>query len=380
MAEEFEIPDFLQDCDVESIHERMLAALPADIDRTQGGFPWDFTRPTALITSELLEMFVPLILQLMFAQWSSGFYLDLLGNVPNVKRREATFASVDITVTGSSGTLLPAGTAFSTAETENEGSITFLSDADYVIGETGTVTVHATAEVAGKAGNVPANTIIVMQDAIDGITQIMNPDNASGGTDEEDDESLRTRIIAGYRNIDRSYIGNAADYKRWAESVEGMGTAIVISEWNGPETIKIVCSDANGDAASKTLQEAVYNYIMRPDSPLDRLAPPNTLLTISAPELMEITYTLSVELDTGYDLEQAKTDITKNLEKYYKTVAIDGEIRYTRVGAVISATNGIKDYSELLINGGTENIRVSQEQFPTTASIIITNMAKAVSL
>lgn len=378
MAEEFELPDFLKDCDVDTIHERMLSELPTDIDKMQGGFPWDFTRPTALIASELLEMYVPLILQLMFPQWSTGKYLELLGNVVQIKRREATYATVDIVVTGTVGTYLPAGTAFSTSETDAEGVITFISDNGYSIGEGGTVTVHAIAEVAGKSGNVPEKTVILMQDVVDGVTQVENPEKASGGTDSEDDDTLRERILAGYQTNDESYVGNDADYKRWAESVQGMGTAIVVSEWNGPESVKIICTDANGEAASQDILDAIYDYIMSPNSRLDRLAPPNTILTVSAPESIEITYSLNVKLDTGYDLEKVKEAITASLENYYKTVPEEGALRYTRVGALISATNGVDDYDGLLINGKAENVLVSAEQFPVTKSIIIGYMAKAV--
>lgn len=38
--------------------------------------------------------------------------------------------------------------------------------------------------------------------------------------------------------MDDSYIGNESDYKRWAESVAGIGTAIVVPEWNGPEEVQ----------------------------------------------------------------------------------------------------------------------------------------------
>lgn len=379
MADEFEIPDFLHDCDTDTIHERMLAELPNDIDRTQGGFLWDFTRPTALIVSEMLEMYIPLILQLMFPQWSTGQWLELLGNVAQIKRREATYATVDITVTGTPGTYIPGGTAFSTAEADDEGTITFLSDANCTIGENGIAIVHATAEEAGKSGNVPPMSIILMLDAIDGITQIQNVENAVGGYDEEDDDTLRERIITGYQMNDESYVGNDADYKRWAESVPGMGTAYVISEWNGPETIKIVCIDANGDAASQDILDAVYNNIMRPDSRIDRLAPPNTILTVSAPEIVEIAYSISVDLDDGYELDNVKTDIKKNIDDYYKTVFEDGEIRYTRVGTVISLTTGVKDYCNLTLNGSTDNIKIGAEQFPATSSITITHMGEVTS-
>lgn len=46
--------------------------------------------------------------------------------------------------------------------------------------------------------------------------------------------------------------------------------------------------DQNGEGANKTLLDAVYNYIMAPDNPADRLAPPNTILTVAAPDLVNI--------------------------------------------------------------------------------------------
>ena len=55
MAEDFTLPAFLQDCDVDTIHQRMMDMLPDDIDKTEAGFPWGFTMPRALIGSELLE-------------------------------------------------------------------------------------------------------------------------------------------------------------------------------------------------------------------------------------------------------------------------------------------------------------------------------------
>ena len=47
-AEEMELPDFLENSSEDEIHEKMLGNLPEDIDKSEGGFPWDFTRPTAI--------------------------------------------------------------------------------------------------------------------------------------------------------------------------------------------------------------------------------------------------------------------------------------------------------------------------------------------
>ena len=52
---QFVPPSWLEDQDAETIHARMMQSLPEDIDDTEGGFPWDFTKPAALEKAELLE-------------------------------------------------------------------------------------------------------------------------------------------------------------------------------------------------------------------------------------------------------------------------------------------------------------------------------------
>lgn len=280
MAEDFTLPAFLQDCDVDTIHQRMMDMLPDDIDKTEAGFPWDFTRPTALIASELLEYYIPETLKLMFPQWSSGEFLDYLANMARLARKAPNFASVTIEITGEPGTIITTGTVFATPATEEAESIEFATEEACVLNENGTGTVIARAMIAGVESNVNANTITMMSVPVEGIVSITNPVKATGGTEEETDDELRERIMEANEQMDDSYIGNESDYKRWAESVAGIGTAIVVPEWNGPETVKIIVLDGNGEAANETLQKAVYNYIMSPESPLDRLAPPNTILTV----------------------------------------------------------------------------------------------------
>lgn len=207
---------------------------------------------------------------------------------------------------------------------------------------------------------------------VEGIVSITNPVKATGGTEEETDDELRERIMEANEQMDDSYIGNESDYKRWAESVAGIGTAIVVPEWNGPETVKIIVLDGNGEAANETLQKAVYNYIMSPESPLDRLAPPNTILTVSAPELVEIDYTIkSIELEDGYAQEEVLKDFKAGLAKYYKTVNSEGEVKYNWVHSVLTNTPGVDDFEELLMNGGISNIEIKLDQYPNTKSVVV---------
>ena len=162
MAEDFTLPAFLQDCDVDTIHQRMMDMLPDDIDKTEAGFPWDFTRPTALIASELLEYYIPETLKLMFPQWSSGEFLDYLANMARLARKAPNFASVTIEIAGEPGTIIATGTVFATPATEEVESIEFATEEACVLNENGTGTVIARAMIAGVESNVNANTITMM--------------------------------------------------------------------------------------------------------------------------------------------------------------------------------------------------------------------------
>lgn len=48
----FTAPDFLKKYVAEDIQERMMKELPAGMDDMPGGFPYDFTMPSALVMEE----------------------------------------------------------------------------------------------------------------------------------------------------------------------------------------------------------------------------------------------------------------------------------------------------------------------------------------
>ena len=135
------------------------------------------------------------------------------------------------------------------------------------------------------------------------------------------------------------------------------------------ETVKIVCLDQNGEGANKTLLDAVYNYIMAPDNPADRLAPPNTILTVAAPDLVNISYSFTVTVADGFELSTVVSGFKKQLESYYKTVANDGAVKYIKVHALLTETPGVEDFTDLLINGSTDNIHIENDEYPYTENV-----------
>ena len=83
---EFVAPDFVSGSNPEEIQERMMNNLPADIDDMPGGFPYDFTMPTALEKSELIQFHLVRTLMLMFPMWAWDEWLDLHGRQKGISR------------------------------------------------------------------------------------------------------------------------------------------------------------------------------------------------------------------------------------------------------------------------------------------------------
>lgn len=175
MASDFIVPEFLEDCDADTIHARMMDELPNDIDKTEGGFPWDFTRPTALIASELLQFYIPEAIKLMFPQWSSGSFLDYLAAGSQTKRKASTYAEAELTLTGEPGTIVPAGTVFATEAKNDQPSIEFAAVESCILNEEGKGTVLVRALLDGKQSNVNAGTKFKMSDVIDGAGDSTHP-------------------------------------------------------------------------------------------------------------------------------------------------------------------------------------------------------------
>lgn len=366
---EFIPPSFLSDQDAETIHKRMMENLPPDIDDMENGFPWDFTKPTALEKAEMLEFHLVETLKIMFPMWAYDEWLDYHAKGRGITRKPANAASGELLITGISGTTIPAGFKFAAPATADTPAIEYQTTEKYTIGEDGTVRVQITAVEAGPKGNVPANTVTLMMTPIKGITSITNEANITGGTEVESDDELRNRIMEIDAASEASFVGSDGDYKRWAEEVPGVGTALVTPEWAGPGTVKVVVIDANGQPANAAIIAAVYDNIMSPGDRLQRKAPIGATVTIEAPTAKELNYTFTLELKAGENQETVLERFKAQLRTYYVEAKKDGVVRYNRVSSILTNTDGVKDFTDLTINGGTVNIDLEEDEYPVTGIV-----------
>lgn len=213
-----------------------------------------------------------------------------------------------------------------------------------------------------------------MVSPIDGVTGVTNDEDATGGAEEEDDDSLRERIMAVDRTGELSYVGNDSDYIRWAQEVDGVGSVIVVPEWQGAGTgtVKLIIMDTNGGAASQTVLTNVYNHIMQPNNPAARLANTDVNLTVVTATALNVTIAATIQLNGEATAAEATADFTARLQEYFETAKQDGYIRFTRVGRELSETVGVLDYSSLTINSGSSNVTIAADEYPVIYSVTLT--------
>lgn len=373
---EFVTPSFLENSSPADFFAIMQGVLPEDIDLSEGGHAYNMTWPTALIAGEICEFHLLEVVKLIFPEFSFGEYLDGHAKARGVTRRAATAATGEITITGAEGTVIPAGSTFSTAAVNDEPSMDYRTLATVTIPASGSVTVRVQCTQTGTAGNTPVNTIVLVGGKNTGITGVTNEAAVTGGTEAEDDESLRSRIEEYDKSQGDSYTGSVADYKRWATNVPGVGEATVIPANDDTGLVTIIITDAAGQPATEELRNAVYNYIMRPDAPAERLAPVNANLSVVAPATIAICIKATVELEAEATIESVTADFLNRLALYLPVALDEGEVKYTRVAAVLAATEGANDFTDLQIGYkvdgaatyGTANIAIETNELPTVAA------------
>ena len=378
---EFTIPNFLTNYTTDDVYEEMQAILPPDIDSSEGSHVWNLTRPTALVIAELCEFVLPQVIQLIFPEWSYGEFLDAHARARGMTRKAATAAIGNVTITGAENTVIPAGTTVSTASLNNDDpAVAYQTTEEVTIPISGTVTVPIVCAQTGSIGNTNPNTIILLGSTVVGIYSVTNEEAVSGGTDEESDDALIERIEEYDQTQGDSYIGNVSDYKRWAMSVSGVGNAAIIPAQDNSGLVTIVLTDANGDPASSELCTEVYDYIMSPDDPTQRVAPINAYLSVIAPETIAIGVKATVELTEEATMDAVQEAFIDNMIQYLPEALADGEIKITKVAAILSGTAGVNDFEDLqigidtegTITYGTTNIQIESTQLPTITSEDVT--------
>lgn len=340
------------------IKQRMLDAVSSDLDQREGSFIWDSLSPAAI---EIALAYIELdrVTKLGFAQTTYGTYLDRRAGEHGLNRKAATKATGQITITGTNGSVVAVGSLFATG-----AGVQFKTLAEVTIGVGGTVTADIEAVLAGASGNVPGATITAIPISIPGMTAVTNANPTTGGTDTESDADLLDRLLERVQNPPTS--GNAGHYMQWAKEVSGIGDAKVFPIWNGNGTVKVVVIDSNRQPAGSELVQDVIDHI-------EANRPIGATVTVLSATGVTINVAADVDLESGYTLSQVQAAVQASITDYLKSIAfVKNEVSYAIIGSLILDVEGVSDYTDYTINGGTTNVAVAADEVAVLGTVNIT--------
>ncbi|MEC0257650.1 baseplate J/gp47 family protein [Paenibacillus lautus] len=380
-----DLPLYLLDLTEENIMNRMLNKVPSDIDKSEGSFIWDAQAPVAFMLSEA-ALWAQELLRRGFASTVASDHpdirsaeLDLRTAEHGITRREAVASSGSVLFTGKPGTTVPAGTYVATPADEDSGesSVEYITTSGVTLSDLGTGTAPIRAVTPGSNGNVPAGVIQLMMTSVSGVTSVTNPEPTRSGTDTESDQSLLERFYAKVRSQGTS--GNKAQYMQWANEIAGVGGVEVAPLWKGPGTVGLYLIDTDKRAASQDIVDAVQQHIdPSQDGQGEGVAPAGPVITVMP--AAEVAIDISVKVQRTQEQPSTMEEIRKLIEDgvrtYLQQIAFnrkDPLVRYTRIAAVLLDIPIIVDYSDLTINGHTEqqNIEIGSGQVAVLGTVSV---------
>jgi uncharacterized phage protein gp47/JayE len=169
----------------------------------------------------------------------------LVNSDGTVGRKLATFAAGSANFTGTFGVVIPAFTPMST-DTPFSGPLNYETIGDIVIGNGPTAgTVRALDP--GSDHNLAAGARIALNATPPGADSVATVIEMDGGTDDETDDELRSRVLLRIRQPPMG--GDQKDYVQWTLAVPGVTRA-----WCGPNevgigtvTVRFMMDDLNVD-------------------------------------------------------------------------------------------------------------------------------------
>jgi len=344
----------------ESIKREMLSELKesgAAIDVREGSYS-DILISQAAYQNWKLYQKIPELLLAAVPDETSGHYIDAKASDVGMSRTKGTKATVQVKFSGMDGVGIPEGTALYVPGS----GLRFTTTAAVTIAG-GAAVVAAEASEIGADYNVGPNTVTSMSINITGVSNVTNPEGATGGTDDESDVDFYRRLKERFSIPSSS--GNAADYVRWAKETPGIGYAACVPLWNGPGTVKVVVGSPSKQPVDSAVTAECAAHI-------EALRPVGAAVTVVSAEILTIHITATVLTDGG-SLTAIEQELTAAVSELLSSIPFaSGEtIRYSRLLSLLLVCEHVLDYKSFLVNGGQSNLALSTNQVPVVGKVTV---------
>lgn len=266
------------------------------------------------------------VVRQIFPDTSDSDYLALHARTRGLKKKPPTTAKGLAGISGSPGSVLPAG-----SQIRGE-SLAVTTTADVKL-TAGTADVPVSSIQSGVSGNLDTPVMAELVSAPIGINGRVVVKSLAGGTDEESDGELLDRLLDIIRRPPAG--GNRYDYRRWAMEVPGVSSAWVYPIRRGAGTVDIAITSAGGLASDEIIRN-VQAHIddVRPVTARNAL--------VLSPQLRRIDFDVIVKAE-GVTLEQLRPDVERTIRDAMARIAPGQPLIRSNIETLISLLPGVTD-------------------------------------
>ncbi len=248
----------------------------------------------------------------------------------------ATFATGNVTATGTNGSSIPADTIL-----RLDAATSYRVTTGQVIAS-GTATLPVMSVLAGATANIPAGTTLTFESPIAGVnsTATVATGDIDGGNEEEGTEEVRDRLLLRLREPPEG--GADQDYEAWALAVAGVTRAWVYANELGLGTVVV--------RFVRDLDVSIFpdaGEVAAVQSALAAQRPITAEVTALAPTNSAVAFTIHIVPDNA----DTRAAVTAELGDLMTRVAEPGDgigrgtILLSQIRTAIGVAEDVTDYS-----------------------------------
>nr|DAW82799.1 MAG TPA: Baseplate J like protein [Bacteriophage sp.] len=347
----------------DAILYRLKEKVQNPASKIEGSFTYDNLSSVANELAKFYSYEVGTLLDRIHIDTAAAEDLDRLGKFEhNIQRLDATYEEAVFKIYGEKGKTVADGTGIKSEDT----GVVFYVRGDYIIGDSGVVTVAGIAAAKGSGYRLYPNAKLKFLERYIGLSKVEIDTVSSGGYDRESDENYRKRIHESEANV--VGYGNVAWYKATAKSVTGVDKVKVIDLARGPGTVDVLIVAKGNEPANETLIKKVKDVIES-----NRLAGADVQIKAANTYPINISATIRVKNETY--LEDIKTEFKKSLNTYFSDLDFDTSLKqrvsYAKILGLLLNIASVTDVDSMILNKGNISIDIEPGSFPVIIGVNI---------
>jgi uncharacterized phage protein gp47/JayE len=205
-------------------------------------------------------------------------------------------------------------------------------DAVLLAGQT-EIVILATCGTEGTIGNINENT--ALYPGMVGVDTVEFVELMEEGTDREEDEALRERLVEDVQNQEKG--GTEKDYEIWAKQVSGVVSARSLPLIRGNGTIDVIVTGANGMPTDELVRKVQEH--------LQSKAPAGGCSVLTRkPTPIYIDIEAEIKLESGFTFNNSKQHIVKNLDAMIAAENKVNMVRIRKLRQALGSYQGVFNY------------------------------------